>query len=43
MHWPDLDEDISAENQIYGQPSDESQNRFKSGRKTGPVREPGLS
>jgi hypothetical protein len=25
IHWPDLDEDISAENMIYGQPSGESQ------------------
>jgi hypothetical protein len=25
IHWPDLDEDISAENLIYGQPSGESQ------------------
>ncbi len=25
IHWPDLDEDVSAENLIYGQPSGESQ------------------
>jgi hypothetical protein len=25
VHWPDLDEDISAENLIFGQPSAESQ------------------
>jgi hypothetical protein len=25
VHWPDLDEDISAENIIFGQPSGESQ------------------
>ena len=25
IHWPDLDEDISAENLIFGQPSGESQ------------------
>ena len=29
MHWPDLDEDISAENLIYGQPSGESQKSFQ--------------
>jgi hypothetical protein len=28
IHWPDLDEDISAENLIYGQPSGESQKSF---------------
>jgi hypothetical protein len=25
IHWPDLDEDVSAENLIFGQPSGESQ------------------
>jgi hypothetical protein len=25
IHWPDLDEDISAENLVFGQPSGESQ------------------
>ena len=25
IHWPDLDEDLSAENLIFGQPSRESQ------------------
>ena len=25
LHWPDLDEDISAENILFGQPSGESQ------------------
>jgi Protein of unknown function (DUF2442) len=25
IHWPDLDEDISAENLLFGQPSGESQ------------------
>ena len=25
IHWPDLDEDISAENILFGQPSGESQ------------------
>jgi hypothetical protein len=25
VHWPDLDEDISAENILFGQPSGESQ------------------
>jgi hypothetical protein len=29
IHWPDLDEDISAENLIYGQPSGESQKSFQ--------------
>ncbi|HPG39201.1 MAG TPA: DUF2442 domain-containing protein [bacterium] len=29
IHWPDLDEDISVENLIAGNPSRESQNSFK--------------
>jgi hypothetical protein len=29
IHWPDLDEDISIENLILGQPSGESQRSFK--------------
>ena len=29
IHWPDLDEDISAENVLSGQPSCESQRSFK--------------
>jgi len=29
IHWPDLDEDISVENLILGQPSGESQPSFK--------------
>ena len=29
IHWPDLDEDISVENLILGQPSSESQKTFK--------------
>jgi hypothetical protein len=29
IHWPDLDEDISAENLIYGHPSGESQKSFQ--------------
>ena len=29
IHWPDLDEDISVENLILGQPSGESQQSFK--------------
>ena len=29
IHWPDLDEDISAENLIFGQPSGESQQSLK--------------
>ncbi len=29
VHWPDLDEDISVENLLLGQPSGESQSSFK--------------
>ncbi len=29
IHWPDLDEDISVENLLEGQPSGESQTSFK--------------
>lgn len=29
IHWPGLDEDISVENLIYGQPSGESQKSFQ--------------
>jgi len=29
IHWPDLDEDISVENLIIGQPSGESQQSFQ--------------
>ena len=29
IHWPDLDEDISAENLLLGQPSGESQSSLK--------------
>ena len=29
IHWPDLDEDISVENLLNGQPSGESQSSFK--------------
>ena len=29
IHWPDLDEDISIENIVFGQPSGESQSSFK--------------
>lgn len=29
IHWPDLDEDISVENIIFGKPSGESQKSFK--------------
>lgn len=35
IHWPDLDEDISAENIVFGQPSGESQgslDRWMNGR-----------
>ena len=28
IHWPDLDEDISVENIVFGQPSGESQKSF---------------
>ncbi len=29
IHWPDLDEDISVENILYGKPSGESQRSLK--------------
>ena len=29
IHWPDLDEDISVENLVFGRPSGESQRSFK--------------
>jgi hypothetical protein len=29
IHWPDLDEDISVENLLLGQPSGESQDSFR--------------
>ena len=29
IHWPDLDEDISTENLIFGKPSGESQSSLK--------------
>jgi hypothetical protein len=29
IHWPDLDEDISVENIVFGKPSGESQRSFK--------------
>lgn len=29
IHWPDLDEDISVENVVFGKPSAESQRSFK--------------
>ncbi len=29
IHWPDLDEDISVENLIFGRPSGENQRSFK--------------
>ena len=28
IHWPDLDEDISVENVLFGKPSQESQESF---------------
>lgn len=30
IHWPDLDEDISIENLVFGRPSRESQQSLKS-------------
>ncbi|MCX6036527.1 MAG: DUF2442 domain-containing protein [Chloroflexi bacterium] len=36
IHWPDLDEDISAENLIYGQPSGESQKSFQKWQESRP-------
>jgi hypothetical protein len=29
MHWPDLDEDISVENLVFGKPSGETQESLK--------------
>ena len=29
VHWPDLDEDVSVENLVFGQPSGESQRSFQ--------------
>ena len=29
IHWPELDEDISVENLLFGKPSGESQESFK--------------
>ena len=29
IHWPDLDEDLSVENLVLGQPSGESQDSFR--------------
>jgi len=29
IHWPDLDEDVSVENLIFGNPSGESQQSFQ--------------
>ncbi len=29
IHWPDLDEDLSVENVVFGKPSGESQRSFK--------------
>ncbi len=34
IHWPDLDEDISVENLILGQPSCERQDSFRRWLKT---------
>ena len=36
IHWPNLDEDISAENLIYGQPSGESQKSFQKWQESRP-------
>ena len=43
IHWPDLDEDISAENLVCGEPSGESQKSFArwlASRKTRPIPAP---
>ena len=29
IHWPDLDEDVSVENILFGRPSQESQESFR--------------
>jgi Protein of unknown function (DUF2442) len=42
IHWPELDEDISVENLIYGQPSSESQKSFQKWQESRPRAEPGL-
>ena len=34
IHWPDLDEDISVENLLLGQPSGEVRTRFAAGWKS---------
>jgi hypothetical protein len=33
VHWPELDEDISAENIVFGQPSGESSKSFQKWQK----------
>jgi len=38
IHWPDLDEDISVENIILGQPSGESQKSFQKWMKRRTIR-----
>jgi len=43
VHWPDLDEDISAENLVYGQPSGESQKSFQKWQESRPRSETGLT
>ncbi len=37
IHWPDLDEDISAHNILFGQPSGESQRSLSRWLQTRPV------
>ncbi len=37
IHWPDLDEDISAENILFGQPSGESQRSLSRWLQTHPA------
>jgi hypothetical protein len=37
IHWPDLDEDISANNILFGQPSSESQRSLSRWLQTRPV------
>jgi Protein of unknown function (DUF2442) len=41
INWPDLEEDISVENLIYGQPSGESQKSFQKWQESRPVQKPG--
>jgi hypothetical protein len=40
IHWPDLDEDISVQNLLAGQPSGESQRSYKRWLESRPQRKP---